>query len=74
MNKHHSEDYKLAVIKYFKENNDTVRNTCVLFGCSHTSLIRWNKQFLSDGNIKRKERDNKNLKVIPQIEKYILEK
>ena len=30
MSKHHSEDYKLAVIKYYKENNNTVRNTMIL--------------------------------------------
>ena len=73
MGKHHSDDYKETAIKYYMTTNDSLRNTCAIFGCCHTSLTRWINQYEENGNVKRKQRNNKNIKVLPQIEVFILE-
>ena len=53
--------------------NDSLRNTCVIFGCCHTSLTRWRNQYEENGNVKRKQRNNKSIKVLHQIKLFILE-
>ena len=53
--------------------NNSLRNTCVIFGCCHTSLTRWINQYEEKGNVKRKQRNNKSIKVLPQIKLFILE-
>ena len=73
MGKHHSDDYKETAIKYYMNTNDSLRNTCVIFGCCHTSLTRWINQYEEKGNVKRKQRNNKSIKVLPQIKLFILE-
>lgn len=66
MGKHHSDDYKETAIKYYMTTNDSLRNTCAIFGCCHTSLTRQINQYEENGNVKRKQRNNKNIKVLPQ--------
>ena len=72
MGKHHSDDYKETAINYYLTTNDSLRNTCVIFGCCHTSLTRWINKYKNENNIKRKQRNNKNIKVLPQIKSFIL--
>lgn len=71
--KHHSEDYKLSAVKYYLKHNQDMRNTCKIFDCKYQSLARWVKTYKKQGNIKRKTRKNKDIKVTPKIVKFIKE-
>ena len=68
---HHSEDYKLSAVKYYLKNKNNIRNTCKLFNCKYQSLSRWIRRYNTNGNIKRKTRVNKNIKITKNIEKYV---
>jgi transposase len=57
MNKHKSEDYKIALIEYQQKYNLSFNEMGRIFGCSVRSLIRWNKRYLSNGNIDRNNRE-----------------
>ena len=39
MSKHHTEDYKLSAIKYYKKYG-SVRKTCKIFDCSKGKLLK----------------------------------
>lgn len=56
--KHHSIDYKLSAIKYYKKIG-SFRKTCDIFECSKTSLQRWVKKYDDTKNISRKKRELK---------------
>ena len=60
---HHSEDYKLSAVKYYLKNKNNIRNTCKLFDCKYQSLSRWIRRYNTNGNIRRKTRVNKNIKI-----------
>ena len=70
---HHSEDYKLSAVKYYlkNKNKNNIRNTCKLFDCKYQSLSRWIRRYNTNGNIRRKTRVNKNIKITKNIEKYV---
>jgi transposase len=68
---HHSEDYKLSAVKYYLKNKNNIRNTCKLFDFKYQSLSRWIRRYNTTGNIKRKTRVNKNIKITKNIEKYV---
>ena len=70
---HHSEDYKLSTVKYYLKNKNkkNIRNTCKLFDCKYQSLSRWIRRYNTTGNIRRKTRVNKNIKITKNIEKYV---
>ena len=42
---HHSEDYKLTVVKYYLSKNEDMRDVCKIFKCSYKSLSRWVNQY-----------------------------
>ena len=68
----HSKDYKLTAVKYYLTHNKTMRDVCnKIFNCKIQSLSRWKIKYNKDGNIKRKIRDNKNLKITPDIIDFI---
>ena len=71
--KHHSEDYKETAVKYYLENDEDMRDTCNIFKCKFQSLSRWIKTYKQKDNIKRKTRKNHNLKITPEIEKFVKE-
>ena len=71
--KHHTEDYKLTAVKYYLENKEDMRNTCKIFKCKFQSLARWIKTYKNKGNINRKTRKIHNLKITPEIEKFVKE-
>ena len=71
--KHHTEDYKETAVKYYLENKEDMRNTCKIFKCKFQSLARWIKTYKNKGNINRKTRKNHNLKITPEIEKFVKE-
>ena len=71
--KHHTEDYKETAVKYYLENKEDMRNTCKIFKCKFQSLARWIKTYKNKGNINRKTRKNHNLKIKPEIEKFVKE-
>jgi len=71
--KHHTEDYKETAVKYYLENKEDMRNTCKIFKCKFQSLARWVKTYKNKGNINRKTRKNHNLKITPEIEKFVKE-
>lgn len=68
---HHSEDYKETAVKHYLEGKDDMRDTCKLFKCKYQSLSRWVKQYNKDGNVNRKTRKNRNLKITPKIETFV---
>jgi len=73
MNPQHTEDYKQTAVKYYLEHNEDMRNTCEIFNCKFQSLARWVEKYKKNGNINRKTRKNHNLKITPEIEKFVKE-
>ena len=71
--KHHTEDYKETAVKYYLDNNEDMRDTCEIFNCKFQSLARWIERYKQQGNINRKTRKNHNLKITPEIEKFVKE-
>jgi len=74
--KQHTEDYKLTAVKYYldhNEHNEDMRDTCNIFNCKYQSLSRWIKTYKQKGNLNRKTRKNHNLKITPEIEKFVKE-
>lgn len=69
--KQHTEDYKISAIKYYLKGKKTLKYTCKIFDCKHKSLSRWTKRYKIQGNIKRKQRVNKNLKITDNISKFV---
>jgi transposase len=54
------------------DNNEDLKNTCKIFNCSYQSLARWiNTYKNNNGKIQRKTRKNHNLKITPEIEKFV---
>ena len=73
MNPQHTEDYKQTAVKYYLEHNEDMRNTCEIFNCKFQSLARWVEKYKQNGNINRKTRKNHNLKITPEIERFVKE-
>ena len=49
-----------------------MRDVCnKIFNCKIQSLSRWKIKYNKDGNVKRNIRDNKNLKITPDIIDFI---
>jgi len=48
-----------------------MRYTCEIFKCKHQSLARWVKTYSQKRNLTRKTRKNYNLKITPEIEKFV---
>jgi len=71
MHPHHSEDYKLTAVKYYLSKNEDMRDVCKIFKCSYKSLSRWVNQYQEKGNVKRKTIKNSNIKITPEIEKFV---
>ena len=71
--KQHTEDYKETAVKYYLDHNEDMRDTCNIFNCKHQSLARWVKTYKQKGNLNRKTRKNHNLKITPEIEKFVKE-
>jgi transposase len=71
--KQHSDDYKLSAVMYYINHNEDLRDTCDIFKCKYQSLHRWIKRYKLQGNISRKTRKNHNLKITPEIERFIKE-
>jgi len=69
--KQHTEDYKLSAVKYYLKGNKTLKYTCKIFECKHKSLSRWIKKYKTQGNVTRKQRVNKNLKITDNISKFV---
>ena len=68
----HSKDYKLTAVKYYLTHNKTMRDVCnKIFNCKYQSLSKWKIKYNKDGNIDRKKRDNKPLKITPEITTFI---
>ena len=68
--KQHTEDYKLNAVRYYLKHQD-LRETCKIFHCKYQSLSRWVKTYKYSKSVKRKTRKNRNLKITPEIEKFI---
>ncbi len=66
---HHSIDYKIHAIKYYKKHK-SFRKTCSIFGCSKSSLQRWLNKYRNTKSLKRKKRIEK--VVIPEEEKLFV--
>ena len=56
MPKHHSEDYKISVIKHYLNKTNNLTKTCEEFQCSRISLKRWVDTYKQTGTIKRNNR------------------
>ena len=70
--KQHTEDYKINAVRYYLKHQN-LRETCKIFHCKYQSLARWAKTYKHSKSVKRKTRKNYNLKITPEIEKYIKE-
>jgi transposase len=68
--KQHTEDYKLGAVRYYLKHQD-LRETCKIFNCKYQSLARWVKTYKYSKSVKRKTRKNHNLKINPDIEKFV---
>jgi transposase len=68
--KQHTEDYKLNAVRYYLKHQD-LRETCKIFNCKYQSLSRWVKKYKHSKSVKRKTRKNRNLKITPDIEKFV---
>lgn len=71
MPKHHSEDYKSAAVQHYIDKGSTMREVCETFQCSFQSLKRWIDKYQCEGNVARKKRDTRKLKVTPEIVSYV---
>ena len=71
--KQHSDDYKISAVKYYLDHQNDMRTTCKIFNCKYQSLARWVKTYETKGILHRKTRKNHNLKITPEIEKFIKE-
>jgi transposase len=71
--KHKSEDYKLAVVKYYSKHKTSMKNACNIFGCSKKSLSRWYKRYTKDKSIKRYNKKSISYKITKEQVKYALE-
>jgi len=71
--KQHTEDYKETAVKYYLEHNEDMRDTYKIFNCKFQSLARWIKIYKQKENLNRKTRKNHNLKITPEIEKFVKE-
>ena len=69
--KQHTEDYKLSAVQYYLKHNNDMRDTCKIFDCKYQSLSRWVKTYKKNKTLQRKTQKNHNLKITPEIEKYI---
>ena len=49
---YYSEDYKLSVVKNYLKSKNYVE-TCDIFGCKRTSLIRWVKLYRKSYKIRK---------------------
>jgi transposase len=58
MNKHKSEDYKIALVNYQNKYNLSFNEMSRRFGCSVRSLIRWSQRYLLSRNIERNNRES----------------
>ena len=72
MSKHHAEDYKISVVKYYLTHKVSMRKTCEIFGCSYNSLYRWIKRYKNNNTVSRKKSKRKPYKITNKIEKYVL--
>jgi len=54
--KQKSIDYKNTAVEYFLVEDTTQEEVCRIFKCSRRSLIRWVKQYTTDGEITGYER------------------
>ena len=68
--KQHTEYYKLNAVRYYLKHQD-LRETCKIFNCKYQSLARWVKTYKHSKSVKRKTRKNRNLKITPEIEKFV---
>ena len=68
----HSKDYKETSVKYYLTHNKTMRDVCnKIFNCKYQSLSKWKIKYIKDGNIDRKKRYNKPLKITPEIATFV---
>lgn len=70
--KQHTEDYKLAAVRYYINNEDaTYQSTCNIFDCSLRSLKRWVQIYDETENLKRKEREGGAYKVTTEQVRFV---
>jgi transposase len=74
MLKHKSEDYKLATVKYYLNNNVSLDDVCKIFDCYKQSLYRWIKRYNNTKKIKRQNRKPISYKITKEQINYAIEK
>ena len=67
---HHSLDYKLSAIKYYKKVNNYVE-VCKVFGCNRISLMRWIKLHNQNNLQSKHNKTRKSYKITEEQVKYI---
>ena len=72
MGYHHDTDYKLHAVKYYLKNKNYVE-TCKIFECKRTSLMRWVKKYKNSKTVKNKNRPLLSYKTKKKYIKYAKE-
>jgi len=70
MSTHKSEDYKLSAVKYYLNNDVSLDDVCVIFGCPKQSLYRWIKRYNELKEIGRQNREPISYKITKEQIKY----
>mmetsp|Transcript_500 Transcript_500/g.587 ORF Transcript_500/g.587 Transcript_500/m.587 type:complete len:95 (+) Transcript_500:1278-1562(+) len=53
---HHSEDFKIAAVRHYKNVSQAKMATCRVFKCSERSLTRWIERYDRTSAIRRQNR------------------
>ena len=70
--KQKSIDYKNTAVEYFLAEDTTQEEVCRIFKCSRRSLMRWVKQYETDGEINGYERKSIATKVRKEHVNFLL--
>jgi transposase len=71
--KHLNPEYKLAIVKYYFKNNETMDDVCKIFNCKKSSLMDWIKQYEQTKNLTRRNRKPISYKISNEQVKTALE-
>lgn len=60
---HKTEDFKLAIVRFYLEKSHSMDQVCNIFKCSKSSLKRWIDRYKKEKSIKRHNRNPLSYKV-----------
>jgi transposase/transposase-like protein len=72
MSSHKSEDYKMTAVKYYLQNDVSMKTVCDIFDCKKQSLSRWIKKYRTKNTLERANRKPISYKVTKEHVKYAI--